>query len=117
MPQPPQFCGFEVVSTHSVPQGIWPEPQLLVPPAPADPVVPPVPGVPPVTGVVQATAKSARPSPNVDKEDRHALVFTCLEIPPGAESDLLRGKNVHDRFANLDARAGCTACRHASSHP
>ena len=108
MPQPPQFCGSRVVSTHSVPQGIWLEPQLLVPPAPADPVVPPAPGVPPMIGVVQAAAKSARPSPKVDKEERRALVFTCLEIPPGAESDLSRGKNVHDRFANLDARAGGT---------
>jgi hypothetical protein len=65
MPQPPQFCESDIVSTHDVPQ-LCCVPGHGFPPVPAVPVVPPVPGDPVESPFVQAEARTARPSPIIN---------------------------------------------------
>jgi hypothetical protein len=65
LPQTPQLLESAAVFTHAVPQSIWEEAQVMLPPVPPLPLplLPPVPGLPPVEGVLQAAARIAKPSP------------------------------------------------------
>jgi hypothetical protein len=56
MPQAPQLFESDAVFTHSEPQSICPEAQLLL-------RLPPVPALPLVDGLAQAAAKIAKQSP------------------------------------------------------
>ena len=79
MPQPPQLFESDAVFTHSVPQAVWPEGQLTVPPVPVAPL-PAVPGVPVVDGLEQAAAKIAKQSPR----ERYA---SCLHSHTNSRGD------------------------------
>ena len=76
MPQPPQLSGSDAVFRHCVPQAVWPEGQLTVPPVPVAPL-PAVPGLPLVDGLEQAAAKMTKQSPKSETRP----VFIVIRIP------------------------------------
>jgi hypothetical protein len=127
MPQPPQFCESDIVSTHDEPQ-LCCVPGHGLPPVPAVPVVPAVPGDPVESPFVQAEARTARPSPIINAR----AVFMWPRFPAAPKVIVLQGvirARVHLTFpigprisgadlsllARADLERGCGRRRAAST--
>src|SRR3954470_4286364 len=75
MPQPPQFCESVLVSTHCVPQAVWPGHIFPAPPVPLPP--------PPVPLLEQAPSSASMKSEPIPKP--RATVFMAENCSGGQE--------------------------------